>query len=113
MQVTQDFLPEKTFAFFGDYFPRDISGRKMARSFSAQFLLTQSDVIFWRASIRATLTLEVPARFLGLSPAPLRREATTGAILGANAGKCWWSYEPGAVDHLRSRDARALFESRR
>jgi hypothetical protein len=48
MQVTQYFLSEKSLAVFGDYFPLDISGRKIDRSFSAQFLLTKSDVTFAR-----------------------------------------------------------------
>ncbi len=61
----------------------------------------------------ATLTLDEAARFLGLSPEALRREATTGVILGAKAGKCWCSDEPGFVDTPCSRDARAFFGSRR
>ncbi len=61
----------------------------------------------------ATLTLDEAARFLGLSPEALRREATTGVILGAKAGKGWCSDEPGSVDTLRSRDAPALVGSRR
>ena len=60
-----------------------------------------------------TLTLDEAARFLGLSPEALRREATTGVILGAKAGKSWCFNEPGFVDTLRSRDARAFFGLRR
>ncbi len=61
----------------------------------------------------ATSTREEAARFLALSPEALRREAKTGVILGAKAGKCWCSKEPGFVDTLRSRDARALVGARR
>jgi len=61
----------------------------------------------------ATLTRDEAARFLGLSPEALRSGATAGVILGANAGKCWCSDEPGFVDILRSRDARAFFGLRR
>jgi hypothetical protein len=43
MQVTQDFCLQNKAPFSGDVFPFDISGGKIARSFFAQILLTQSD----------------------------------------------------------------------
>jgi len=61
----------------------------------------------------ATSTLEEAARFLALSPEARRREAKTGVILEAKAGKCWCSKEPDFVDNLDSRDACALVGARR
>jgi hypothetical protein len=46
MQVTQVFRPQKRPLFSGDAFPLGISGRRTVRSFAAQIVLTQTDVIF-------------------------------------------------------------------
>jgi len=46
MQVTQCFCLENTSLFSDDVFPLDISGGKIARCFSAQILLTESDATF-------------------------------------------------------------------
>jgi len=44
--VTQYFLPEKSLAVLGDYFPLDISSEKIGQSFSAHFFLAKSDITF-------------------------------------------------------------------
>ena len=41
--MAQDFCLQNKAPFSGDVFPLDISGRKIALSFFAQILLTQSD----------------------------------------------------------------------